>query len=155
MPSLPSVNLLDGKAKQFDDGLYAAIDQAYFQGVADKLQSHQQLVQRLLDKVGPDSPAAPYLAAGLTLGGKETPAANKPARDSWIAKFNSNPALSKPIGFYTWNGHAQEVLGLHAVLPAGALDSASPRGRRARGRAGRRLGPQSRLRSRPPSSTAS
>jgi hypothetical protein len=25
---LPSVNLIDGKAKQFDDGLYAAIDQA-------------------------------------------------------------------------------------------------------------------------------
>jgi hypothetical protein len=26
---LPSLNLIDGKAKQFDDGLYAALDQAY------------------------------------------------------------------------------------------------------------------------------
>jgi hypothetical protein len=32
---LPSVNLLDGKAKQFDDGLYAALDQAYYQGLKD------------------------------------------------------------------------------------------------------------------------
>jgi hypothetical protein len=100
---LPSVNLLDGKAKQFDDGLYAAIDLAYFQGVAEKLHSHQKLVQRLLDKVGPDSPAAAYLAAGLTLGGQETPAADKEARQRWITQFNNNPALSKPISFYTWN----------------------------------------------------
>jgi len=100
---LPSVNLLDGKAKQFDDGLYAAIDLAYFQGVTDKLQSHQKLVQRLLEKVGPDSPAAPYLAAGLTLGGQETPSADKDTRDRWIKQFNNNPALAKPISFYTWN----------------------------------------------------
>ena len=101
--SLASVNLLDGKAKQFDDGLYAAIDLGYFQGIADKLQSHQQLVQRLLEKVGPDSPAAPYLAAGLTLGGQETTTANKAERDRWITRFNSNPVLAKPISFYTWN----------------------------------------------------
>jgi hypothetical protein len=104
---LPSVNLLDGKAKQFDDGLYAAIDLAYFQGLAgdkaDKLLSHQQLVRRLLDKVGPDSPAAPFLAAGLTLGGQPTDSADQSARDLWIRDFNRNPALAKPIGFYTWN----------------------------------------------------
>jgi len=100
---LASLNMLDGKAKQFDDGLYAAIDLAYFQGIADKLQSHQKLVQRLLEKVGPDSPAAPFLAAGLTLGGQDTPAADGPARDRWIKEFNQNPALAKPISFYTWN----------------------------------------------------
>ena len=102
--ALPSVNLLDGKAKQFDDGLYAAIDLAYFQGVADKLQSHQKLAERLLDKVGPDSPAAPFLAAGLTLGGQDTPSNDQAARDRWIKDFNQNPALAKPISFYTWNG---------------------------------------------------
>jgi len=106
---LPSVNLLDGKAKQFDDGLYAAIDLAYFQGVADKLQSHQKLVQRLLEKVGPDSAAAPYLAAGLTLGGKETSVTDNPARDRLITQFNNNPALSKPISFYTWNDDLKRV----------------------------------------------
>ncbi len=29
---LPSINLIDGKAKQFDDGLFAAIDLAYYCG---------------------------------------------------------------------------------------------------------------------------
>jgi hypothetical protein len=100
---LPSVNLLDGKAKQFDDGLYAAIDLAYFQGLADKLPSHQALVQRLLAKVGDDSPAAPFLAAGLTLGGRDTPSTDQAAREQWIREFQGNPALSKPIGFYTWH----------------------------------------------------
>lgn len=105
---LPSVNLLDGKAKQFDDGLYAALDQAYFTGIQDKLASHQDLVQRILDKVGPESPAAPFLAAGLTVGGRETPANDKAARDEWIRKFESNPSLAKPIGFYTWNPTLQK-----------------------------------------------
>jgi hypothetical protein len=108
MATLPSVNLLDGKAKQFDDGLYAALDQAYFTGVQDKLASHQELVRRLLTKVGPDSPATPFLAAGLTVGGQETAATDRAACDQWVQKFNSNPALSKPIGFYTWNPTLQK-----------------------------------------------
>jgi len=100
---LPSINLLDGKAKQFDDGLYAAIDLACFQGVADRLASHQELVQRLLEKVGEGSPAAPFLAAGLTLGGRDTAAKDQVARDQWMREFRENPALAKPISFYTWN----------------------------------------------------
>lgn len=102
-PLLPSVNLIDGIAKQFDDGLYAAIDLAWFQGEKDQLESHQKLVERLLEKEGPTGIAAPYLAAGLTLGGRPTSAADQAARDKWISDFEGNPALSKPIGFYTWN----------------------------------------------------
>jgi hypothetical protein len=103
MPALPSVNLLDGKAKQFDDGLYAAIDLAYFQGIAEKLPSHLSLAERLLAKVEADSPAAAYLAAGLTLGGRETTLSDNGKRDVLIRNFDANPALSKLIGFYTWN----------------------------------------------------
>jgi hypothetical protein len=101
--SLVSVNMIDNKAKQFDDGLYAAIDLAYFQGHADRLPSHTQLVKRLLEAVGDNSPATPFLAAGLTRGGQETPAQDRAARDKWIAMFQANPALAKPIGFYTWS----------------------------------------------------
>ncbi|HEY3965363.1 MAG TPA: hypothetical protein VGM05_12480 [Planctomycetaceae bacterium] len=100
---LPSINLLDGKAKQFDDGLYAAIDLAYFLGIADLLTSHQDLVQRLLNKLDERSPAAPFLAAGLTLGGRDTGPQDPIARDQWISEFRNNPALAKPISFYTWN----------------------------------------------------
>ena len=44
---LPSVNLLDGKAKQFDDGLYAALDLAYYHGLHDRLHGHVELVRRI------------------------------------------------------------------------------------------------------------
>jgi len=105
--TLPSVNLLDGRAKQFDDGLYAAIDLAWFRGQKDHLQSHIDLARKLLAKVGPGSPAAAYLAAGLTLGGVETDVPARAARDKWIHDFERNPALSKPIGFYTSNDDLQ------------------------------------------------
>jgi len=100
---LPSVNLLDGKAKQFDDGLYAALDQAYYQGLEGKLLSHVALVRRLYDAAGADSPAAAYLAAGLQLAGEPIEAADLAAQQSWLRKFRADPTLSKPIGFYTWN----------------------------------------------------
>jgi hypothetical protein len=108
VPVLPSVNLLDGKAKQFDDGLYAAIDQAYFLGRGEEIPSHLDLIGRLLAKVDPDSRAAAYLAAGLTLGGRETAAMDNALRDKFISEFQANPALAKPIGFYTWNDDLQK-----------------------------------------------
>jgi hypothetical protein len=103
---LPSVNLIDGKAKQFDDGLYAALDQAYYSGLDQALQSHVQLVRRLFDAVGPASPAAPYLAAGLEMAGQKVdlPDADaRAAKDRWLLEFAGDPSRSKPIGFYAWN----------------------------------------------------
>lgn len=100
---LPSVNLLDGKAKQFDDGLYAALDQAYYQGIDGKLQSHVAVVRRLAARVGPASPAAPFLAAGLELAGAPVEVADEKRKDEWLADFNRDESRSKPIGFYTWN----------------------------------------------------
>ncbi|HND51884.1 MAG TPA: hypothetical protein PLV92_05790 [Pirellulaceae bacterium] len=100
---LPSVNLLDGKAKQFDDGLYAALDLLHFQGLPEKFAGNQKLVQRLLEKVDPASPTAPYLSAGLTLGGQETSVGDSAARQAWIDSFRRDAVASKPIGFYTWN----------------------------------------------------
>jgi len=100
---LPSVNLLDGKAKQFDDGLYAALDQAYYRGLEGKLLSHVRLVRRLFERVGKDSPAAPFLAAGLELAGERVEVADGAARDKWLQEFRDDETRSKPAGFYTWN----------------------------------------------------
>jgi hypothetical protein len=100
---LPSVNLLDGKAKQFDDGLYAALDQAYYQGLEGKLLGHVQLVRRLYDRAGKDSPAAPFLAAGLQLAGVKVEVADPAVRDRLLAEFQADEVASKPIGLYTWN----------------------------------------------------
>src|SRR5262249_43689671 len=100
---LPSVNLLDGKAKQFDDCLYAALDQAYYQGLEGNLQSHVQLVRRIYDKAGKDSAAAPFLAAGLELAGVKVEVSDKSTKERLLGEFHSNEVQSKPIGFYTWN----------------------------------------------------
>jgi hypothetical protein len=100
---LPSVNLADGKAKQFDDGLYAVLDQAYYQGLQNKLFSHIRLVRRLYEKVGKDSPAAPFLAAGLELAHVSVEPTDKALKEGLLIRFRENEVLSRPIGFYTWN----------------------------------------------------
>jgi hypothetical protein len=100
---LPSVNLLDSKAKQFDDGLYAALDQAYYHGLYDRLKSHVDLVRRIYAIVGKDSVAAPYLAAGLELAGVQVEPADTAAKEEWLADFRKDKIASKPIGFYTWD----------------------------------------------------
>ena len=100
---LPSVNLIDGKAKQFDDGLVAALDLAYYRGLKDKLVSHVDLVRRIYDKVGKNSVAAPYLAAGLELADVRVEPGDVSQKEQYLRKFRDNEVASKPIGFYTWN----------------------------------------------------
>src|SRR5262249_54738165 len=100
---LPSVSLVDGKAKQFDDGLYSALDQAYYQGLDGRLPSHVELVQRILDKAGADSPAAPFLAAALELTGVPVETGNPGAKKQLLERFGASAIASKPIGFYTWS----------------------------------------------------
>lgn len=100
---LPSVNMLDGKAKQFDDGLYAALDQAYYEGLDDTFLSHVELVKQVLDKVGPRSVAAPYLAAGLELAGHSVDVEDTGRKNELLATFRASATHAKPIGFYTWN----------------------------------------------------
>lgn len=105
---IPSVNLIDGKAKQFDDGLYAALDQAYYTGVLDELPGHVDLIRRLFDAVGPDSPAAPHLAAGLQLAGVTVHVSDEARKQQLLDKFESNPLQSKPLGFYGWTPELQQ-----------------------------------------------
>ena len=105
---LPSVNAIDGKAKQFDDGLYAALDQAYYSGLQDKLTSHVDFIRRLAEALGPESEAAPFLAAGLQIAGVSVPVANTAEKDRLLADFESKPLRSKPLGFYNWSPELQQ-----------------------------------------------
>jgi hypothetical protein len=105
---LASVNMIDGKAKQFDDGLYAAIDQAYYRGLDERLRGHVDLVLRIFERAGPDGPAAAFLAAGLKVIGRNVPVTDAAARDLWIQRFQQNPVAVKPISFYTWNETLKE-----------------------------------------------
>ena len=100
---LPSVNMIDGKAKQFDDGLVAAIDLATLRGIDKALAGRADFVRRLLDKVGKASPASAYLAAGLALVGDDRPVDDLALKAAWLSAFEADTARSKPIAFYTWN----------------------------------------------------
>ena len=100
---LPSVNLLDGKAKQFDDGLYAALDRAYCRGLTERLHSHVDFVRRCYERVGKDSPAAPFLAAALEIAHVRVEVTDRQAKERWLTEFEKSQIASKPIGFYTWN----------------------------------------------------
>lgn len=99
---LPSVNLIDGKAKQFDDGLYAALDSAYYSGRDGVIRSHVDLIRQIAEQAGPDSPAAPFLAAGLELAGVSVPVTDENAKQEHLQEFENNPLSSKPLGFYNW-----------------------------------------------------
>ncbi|HUE72647.1 MAG TPA: hypothetical protein VMP01_17305 [Pirellulaceae bacterium] len=106
--TLPSVNLIDGKAKQFDDGLYAALDRAYYRGLTSTLRSHVELVKDIAEKVGPKSPAAAYLAAGLELADVQIEVGDMSAKSRWRQEFDASETLSKPTGFYTWNDELKQ-----------------------------------------------
>jgi len=62
-----------------------------------------QLVKRIADRAGKDSPAAAYLAAGLELAGVSVAVTDAAAKQRLLSEFRSNEVASKPIGFYTWS----------------------------------------------------
>lgn len=121
---LPSVNMIDGKAKQFDDGLYAALDQAYYLGHGDSMKSHLQLLRRIHDKLGKGSPAADYLAAGLSLGREPLELSSR--AKSAASQFLAQEVYSKPIGFYTWNQPLSECFRVLRYLSRPIADRSIP-----------------------------
>ena len=106
---LPSINVIDGKAKQFDDGLFAAIDLAFYKGLKPKLECLVTLVKRLREHVAPKSEASAFLAAGLKIAGVELETGQPEKVASWLSKFESEPMYSKPLSFYTWSPELTQV----------------------------------------------
>jgi hypothetical protein len=100
---LPSASLIDAKARQFDDGLCACLELAYYRGLPDRLTGHVELVRALYDCGGPASPAAPFLAAGLELAGVYVDPGDAKAKQEFLRQFHADEVASKPTGFYTWN----------------------------------------------------
>jgi len=108
---LPSANTLDGAAKQFDDGLYAALDLACFRGEIGLAPAAPVWAAAVLQRLPKQSTARPFLAAALELAGKtfDLAAAEKQESDRWLAQFERNQAASKPISFYTWTPELKQV----------------------------------------------
>lgn len=98
-----SAGALAQKAKQFDDGLMAAIQLAAQSGHGSFL-GKSPLLERLAQQLAAQRSGKVVLAACVL--GKipvTIPAANKRAVDATVAEFLADPFRSKPIAFYTWN----------------------------------------------------
>ena len=100
---LPSINVIDAKAKQFDDGLFAAVDLAFYKGLNPKLESLVTLIKALHERLPLESPAGAYLAAGLQIAGVNVKTSRPDRVASWLFRFESVAMDSKPLSFYTWS----------------------------------------------------
>ena len=115
---LPSSNLLDGAAKQFDDGLYAAVDLRCFRGELGLAPAAPDFIRSVFGRLPQGSPARPFLAAALELAGKEVnlKADEHSKKKSFLRNFDGDKARSKPIGFYNWTPELQQVWRFYRFL---------------------------------------
>jgi len=101
---LPSVNVLDAKAKQIDDGLMAALEVHLVFGAGgihgpDGAGGQVvEFVRALRDAAGVDAHA--WLTASLVLAGVEDGDA---ASQTHVDRFRADIERSKPIGFHEWS----------------------------------------------------
>ena len=119
---MPSVNLLDGKAKQFDDGLYAALDQAYYRGLNEHLVSHVALVRRLYNQVDKKGPAAAFLAAGLELADVRVDGADQAEKALWLNKFQADELRLQAHRFLHLEQHPGQLFPLSSLLSTAILE---------------------------------
>jgi nitrogen fixation-related uncharacterized protein len=116
LPSIPSVQLIHGKCKQFDDDLCATLEQVMETGsghLPGKSQTLQHLLQKLIDarNTAPQQARPPieeailHVATAVTLGGGNV--ALDPALTAKLnarkADFLQKPVQADPIGFWTEN----------------------------------------------------
>ncbi|MFC1705498.1 hypothetical protein ACFL59_01595 [Planctomycetota bacterium] len=101
-----SASVLAQKAKQFDDGLYAAVELAAQQGMGS-FSGKSELLSALAKALAIPQSGEPgqVLLASAQLGGlsPSMPASLREGVDQVIEGFLANPLRSKPIGFYTWS----------------------------------------------------
>jgi hypothetical protein len=114
-PTLPSVEIVNGALKPFNDGLYAAVELAAEHGDASRVDKHQLLLDLLAELLtrsrqgtaterGPALAAAQHIATALTLAGDADaldPALREDAARA-AADFEKEGVYAKPIGFYIW-----------------------------------------------------
>jgi hypothetical protein len=100
-----SASVLALKAKQFDDGLYAAVELAAQQGLG-RFQGKERLLSKLLRSIlETGSGPASLLAASATLGRWPAEVPHGVAEDAQeeVSAFLADGWRSKPLGFYTWS----------------------------------------------------
>lgn len=108
---LPSVNLIGGKAKQFDDGLYAALDTYMAQNAEEGVRDVELCVRAILTELNPRGEAYAWLYASLEVG--RMLSADEHSRlpetvGQYAREFLASTA-SQPVGFYNWSENLARV----------------------------------------------
>ncbi|HZL87237.1 MAG TPA: hypothetical protein VFB96_02580 [Pirellulaceae bacterium] len=107
-----SAAVLVQKAKQFDDGLYAAVELAMQDGLGP-VTGKRAWLARLAAKVNAEQGGVPLaqLFAASELGGGDAvvPGSLKRTVASERAAFLADEKRSKPLGFYPWNKDLQNI----------------------------------------------
>ena len=100
------------KAKQFDDGLYAAVELASDAGL-NHFPDRKHFILDLLKALETDSnlKAQAILTAAARLGGLNPPVSDAVAlqANSVEKDFLGDELRSKPIGFYTWSEELEQI----------------------------------------------
>lgn len=138
LPTLPSVHIVRGKLKQFDDGLLTALDLAIADGRVlpggmGKRQALTRLLEILLQKrQAGRTPAVDkaivYVAAALDLAGVNTklPDDLTAQLHKAIDDFRESALQSRPLGAWAWNGELRQLFQSDRYLMAGiGLDSSA------------------------------
>jgi hypothetical protein len=104
--------MLIQKGKQFDDGLYAAVELALQNGLGP-VAGKKVWVPRFASKVDAESGGVPLaqLFAAAQLGGNKLspPAKLAPVVESELKDFLEDDKRSKPIGFYPWSKELESI----------------------------------------------
>jgi hypothetical protein len=120
-----SASILAQKAKQFDDGLYAAVDLAAQNGCGG-FPGKLPLLKSIAGSqtAGDIDTASEVVLAAARLGGLEFDLAGRADRAvlKRIRGFLDNPLRSKPIGFYTWSEELQRIFQQDRMLQSPIQD---------------------------------
>lgn len=108
---LPSINSIDGAAKQFDDGLMAAVTLAMAGGGNHELPDIAGLLQACRDRAESGTAAREWLSVALFLGdhlSKDEKAGLSGELRSRAKQFRGS-ADGKPLGFFGWNSELKNT----------------------------------------------
>lgn len=115
---LPSINSLDGKAKQFDDGLKAAIVSATAPQRNWREQPAAKVLDRLSTQLPSGSDAQAWVFAALEIGGyldASQAARNQAKTAAFVSEFLASSA-ARPLGIYAWTPDLERVWRFYSFL---------------------------------------
>ena len=121
-----SGSMLAHKAKQFDDGLYAAVDLAGQHGAGKYLGKIALLTDltRVLARDHLQGKMSAVVFAAARLGGipVEPPEAMEPSVAKEIEEFLADEKASKVLGFYTWTQELERIFQQDRMLQSNVVD---------------------------------